>query len=183
MTFKCAYQPCSNKKNHGHGYCATHYRQKFVLKQELKDIKKKVHLAGQECNLDFCNNQAVAKDLCSSHYAQVFKYGIEPRPLGQKEICEAYWCNREYRSGSGRRLCKECSSRRKKYEISIDEFIVLPDSCQICGSNDRLCIDHCHDTNIVRGILCSKCNTGIGMFYDNVNLVSMAVKYLVENNV
>jgi hypothetical protein len=182
MQKTCLYQECDRTKIHGHGYCVTHYRQKYVKKQELKKIKTHIHLSGQKCKLDFCDREATARGFCNTHWTQVFKYNMEPRPIGEKKICETPWCENEYRTGAGRRLCKICSNRISKYQISIDEFISLPNHCQICGSIKRLCIDHDHKTNMVRGILCSTCNTGIGMFKDNLNLVFIASKYL-ENNV
>lgn len=40
------------------------------------------------------------------------------------------------------------------------------------------CIDHDHKTNKVRGLLCSKCNLGIGMFEDNSENLKNAIEYL-----
>ena len=54
------------------------------------------------------------------------------------------------------------------------------EACMICGSTHKLCIDHCHTTLNVRGILCSKCNTGLGMFNDNVDALVNAIKYLQD---
>jgi len=45
-----------------------------------------------------------------------------------------------------------------------------------------LAIDHNHLTNKVRGLLCNKCNQGIGFFNDNVHLLSEAIKYLNESS-
>jgi hypothetical protein len=39
-------------------------------------------------------------------------------------------------------------------------------------------IDHCHETNEVRGILCSGCNTGLGHLGDNIDGLLRAVAYL-----
>lgn len=52
------------------------------------------------------------------------------------------------------------------------------EACMICGSTQRLCIDHCHNSSVVRGILCSKCNTGLGMFNDNIDALYSAIEYL-----
>jgi hypothetical protein len=55
--------------------------------------------------------------------------------------------------------------------------------CAVCGyapkeNEKRLCIDHDHNTNEVRGLLCSRCNRGIGMFGDNANFLKSAASYL-----
>ena len=39
-------------------------------------------------------------------------------------------------------------------------------------------IDHCHDTGVVRGLLCLTCNTGLGMFQDSRQLLLAAMNYL-----
>ena len=41
-----------------------------------------------------------------------------------------------------------------------------------------LAIDHCHESGIVRGLLCMPCNTGLGNFKDNVQTLLNAIKYL-----
>lgn len=46
------------------------------------------------------------------------------------------------------------------------------------GTVTRLCVDHCHKTNTVRGLLCHACNTAIGKFKDNADLLEKAIRYL-----
>lgn len=41
-----------------------------------------------------------------------------------------------------------------------------------------LCVDHDHTTNKVRGLLCSRCNTGLGLFSDNISNLKNAILYL-----
>ena len=54
--------------------------------------------------------------------------------------------------------------------------------CAICGDElNKPYVDHCHKTQIIRGILCANCNTGIGMFNDNPKLLIAAFKYLEKN--
>jgi len=52
--------------------------------------------------------------------------------------------------------------------------------CAICKTSyDRtLSIDHDHATNLVRGILCSNCNTGLGSFRDNPGFLRSAATFL-----
>lgn len=76
------------------------------------------------------------------------------------------------------------------YGITRDEYDQkLADQnncCAICGthvSNTKraLAVDHDHDTNKVRGLLCGKCNTGLGQFQDSIELLEQAVNYLKEH--
>jgi hypothetical protein len=54
--------------------------------------------------------------------------------------------------------------------------------CKICKMkadlHNELCVDHCHKTGKVRGLLCRQCNTGLGNFRDNTELLKSAIKYL-----
>lgn len=55
--------------------------------------------------------------------------------------------------------------------------------CKICRKKDdrRLAVDHCHVTGNIRGLLCRRCNTSIGLFEDNVNLLKYAIEYLEKS--
>lgn len=64
-----------------------------------------------------------------------------------------------------------------------DMFIEQGGRCGICGVHQsklkkRLVIDHCHKSEVIRGLLCSLCNTGIGAFDDNIEVMENAMKYL-----
>ena len=55
--------------------------------------------------------------------------------------------------------------------------------CAICGIhqdslNKRLCIDHCHKTNRIRGLLCTSCNAGIGNLRESIELLKNSIDYL-----
>lgn len=54
--------------------------------------------------------------------------------------------------------------------------------CGIClQPMKRPVLDHCHKTMIVRGLLCSNCNNGLGQFKDDQDLLARAIKYITEN--
>ena len=72
---------------------------------------------------------------------------------------------------------------RKNYGITREQFVDIAMSqdgrCKICElKTDKLCVDHDHETGKIRGLLCGKCNYGLGMFNDKVELFEMAIKYI-----
>lgn len=52
--------------------------------------------------------------------------------------------------------------------------------CLICNKKTRLVVDHCHKTNKVRGLICHHCNTALGMFRDDAELLETAKNYLLN---
>ena len=75
----------------------------------------------------------------------------------------------------------------RKFGITIqgydDMYIQQGGRCAICGAHQselrkRFCVDHCHSSGKVRGLLCDRCNTSIGKFEHNIALLKNAIKYL-----
>lgn len=84
-------------------------------------------------------------------------------------------------------LDKQDNKIRKQYGISMRQFTDLlaeqGGGCAICEKpmeaiRRRMNIDHCHETNKVRGIICSGCNTGLGHLGDNIAGLQRAIAYL-----
>lgn len=79
---------------------------------------------------------------------------------------------------------KKCAQRKKrKYGLTEAQYWDLrrfqDDKCAICADYlERPCIDHCHTTGIVRGILCIRCNTAIGSLKDSPDICRKAAAYL-----
>lgn len=85
------------------------------------------------------------------------------------------------------------SNKYKKYLLSPNQYYNLARiqnyKCAICnkpeisktqkGNIRALSIDHDHNTGKVRSLLCSKCNTGLGMYNEDVNLFSKVIDYLI----
>src|SRR5712691_9384434 len=73
---------------------------------------------------------------------------------------------------------------RRRYGMSwndYDELLARQGGvCAICKkkSKRRLCVDHCHACRKVRGLLCHKCNTGLGLFDDDTDRLRAAIAYL-----
>jgi len=79
----------------------------------------------------------------------------------------------------------------RKYGITFDEYNTMFNAqegrCLICGKhqselNQALCVDHNHNTNAIRGLLCIRCNTGLGCFNDRTDLLTKAVEFLTNNS-
>ncbi|EIM6622183.1 endonuclease VII domain-containing protein [Salmonella enterica] len=78
-----------------------------------------------------------------------------------------------------------------KYGITLERYNELSEAqnhvCAICGNAETrvihgtltsLCVDHCHQSGKVRGLLCANCNRAIGLIKDNTELLKNAVRYL-----
>jgi len=87
--------------------------------------------------------------------------------------------------------CKNCranyrsETRRGTYRSMISDetlkdIIETVTECVICGSYEKLVVDHCHTTNKIRGMLCNHCNKGLGHFRDNPELLEFARIYLLS---
>jgi len=109
-----------------------------------------------------------------------------------------------HKKGNGlRSWCKECCRERNKdpkriawtknrdlmklYGITLDDynkmFAEQDGKCFICGTHvcstgRALAVDHDHETGKVRGLLCANCNTALGKFNDDVELLKKAIDYL-----
>lgn len=74
----------------------------------------------------------------------------------------------------------------RKYGISLStalEMLAKQGGCAICGcglDRDTMNVDHCHTTGVIRGILCGKCNHGLGLLGDTMESVAIALQYLKD---
>lgn len=100
-----------------------------------------------------------------------------------------FYINRGRPSGIADSNCKKCSTdleRYTKYKISSKEvekiMVSQEEKCAICKNKKRLCVDHNHKTEEVRGMLCSRCNQGIGLFLENKNYLLNAILYIEKWN-
>ena len=72
----------------------------------------------------------------------------------------------------------------QKRRVALRERIVMDqgEGCAICGTTKSpLVPDHNHATDDIRGLLCSWCNTGVGLFTDNVKSLESAIRYLKKS--
>lgn len=79
------------------------------------------------------------------------------------------------------------SELKRRYGMNPEDYDVMLIAqnfrCAICrtdtpGGAGRFHVDHCHTTGAVRALLCHECNTGLGKFKDNPELLAQAITYL-----
>ena len=86
-------------------------------------------------------------------------------------------------------LCRSCYGERWKlrdrYDLAPEEYEFLlalqGGVCAICKTNNdkrNLHVDHEHASGAIRGLLCQRCNRGIGLLGDSYEAVERALRYL-----
>lgn len=109
------------------------------------------------------------------------------RKRAAKKSQELYRSSEKYR----RTLRDRCY--RSKFGISLTAYEEMLEAqnyvCYICKNPEKfvsqwsgkiraLAVDHCHDTGKVRGLLCNRCNTVLGLIQDSTTLLTNAISYL-----
>lgn len=102
--------------------------------------------------------------------------------------CRSKWHYNKWKSSGGFRDKNKCRDYwlKHKYNISTAVFTRLLEKqdyrCAICQREDHTGynwhVDHCHTTDKIRGVLCSRCNQGLGLFSDNLDILQKAKEYL-----
>ena len=80
-------------------------------------------------------------------------------------------------------------SLKSNHGISLDEYKVMLANqgglCAICRGTPRgktyFCVDHCHSTGKIRGLLCFNCNTMLGQVADSIEILEAAIFYLTKS--
>ena len=113
------------------------------------------------------------------------QWHLDNKERANRKNLEWYYANRE--SEIKKRVI---SNRKRQYGVTpemLQEMIEDQDGkCAICktdkpGGKGDWHIDHNHQTNKVRGLLCQKCNQGLGLFNDSPRLLESALDYLNQN--
>jgi hypothetical protein len=120
------------------------------------------------------------------HKQEINKKNKRYRIKHRKELNKK---NRQYHANH----IEEIKNSRKQHLYNITQeqynelFYKQNGNCAICGKNQSelkkvLSVDHNHITGKVRGLLCSKCNFGIGNLNDDINMLTQAIIYLKNND-
>ena len=126
----------------------------------------------------------------------------------QKNLLDEYYLSRRdpTKKSSYSYECKECTVKRtveynrehstsvrsqylkRNYGLTFEEFEAMlsnqDNCCAICkstkplGRHKRFNVDHHNKTGNVRGLLCSNCNTALGLVNDNIHTLKSMIQYL-----
>lgn len=103
---------------------------------------------------------------------------------GSRERAQARQWHRDNRNRS---LESKRAWKLSNYGLTTEQYDQMlaaqQGKCAICGGTGRgkkrdLAVDHCHQTHMIRGLLCHHCNVGIGHFLDSPELLVAAARYL-----
>ena len=97
---------------------------------------------------------------------------------------------REYNSTDNGRRKLVARNIKKRCGMTIDQYDAAYDAqggkCRVCGTfrerykADRLVVDHCHTSGKFRALLCSNCNSAIGLLGESKERLHSAVQYLQD---
>ena len=85
-----------------------------------------------------------------------------------------------YRCREARKGYRRQTYARSRYGLSWNEYQRLKQdgSCYVCGTVEDLVIDHCHETGLLRGVLCNMHNKALGLLQDNPAYLDRLLNYL-----
>lgn len=77
---------------------------------------------------------------------------------------------------------------KRNFGLSVEAYHEMLEAqggvCAICENIDatgrRLAVDHCHETGRIRGLLCTHCNTALGLVNDSVDTLRRMKEYLSQ---
>jgi len=104
-----------------------------------------------------------------------------------EELRERYANDPDYRAKvrKGANEARRGAELRRFYGMSLADYDAKLSAqhggCAMCGRKFKrsLCVDHCHKTGLLRGLLCTGCNVGIGNLGDDWRFLFKSAVYLV----
>jgi len=202
---ECAIDGCGSARV-AKGLCQKHYMRK---RRTGSAVGPRVN-AAKQCVIEGCTRNATVYGYCHSHKNRSTEYAERREakkkreregrvclqcaaPLPSEKNLRAIYCSTKcktkHRIAGGR--ASEAALRsyfKRRYGLTPEQVETMAAAgCAICGTtvwngrHARPHVDHDHATGKVRGILCSECNTGLGKFRDDPELIRRALAYLSDH--
>lgn len=166
--FVCSECGATDNKAH-RGLCWTCYRKDIYAKRGMATCHpdRKDH-AGGLCRPCYRAGERVTKATCHPD-----------RRMAAFGLCQD--CYNELPEVKERNIK---TRRLRKYGLTEQQYEAIGEKqewvCAICGDDEPTAVDHCHDSGVVRGLLCHLCNIGLGHFRDSPERLRSAATYLEE---
>lgn len=163
-------------------YCSYRCSNEHKVEIALTSANKKCALCKEvkPRTLDFFYRKNDSKD------GLTFRCKICLDKCSGKDVWKENNKDKVLKSVKNSRLTKTYGITLEDYENKLEEQKNL---CSICGELEtrklngktlNLVIDHCHKTGKFRGLICNRCNNGLGRFKDSSHLVKKAFEYLLK---
>lgn len=191
----CSVDGCENRAVIK-GLCKTH----DARRRRGADLTAPVRVKNfdSSCLFEGCEKIPVAFGLCTGHRRQQKLYGdLELRPLGSGkrrgcglDKCAVSGCDR---AQYARAMCQKHHARATNHRLTVIQLqqLILTPECPVCFeemTERTSAIDHDHTCcpgqrgcgNCVMGVICARCNAGIGYFMNHPGIMTSAIDYLLR---
>jgi hypothetical protein len=150
------------------------------IEKEITEFSKdKTEKDGYTYSCKVCRNKRY------NEWASKNKDKVRERNAKRWETRKAY-----YQSERGIESSRRAHLKRM-FGITLEEYNTMLEEqngvCGICkkpesyGRASFLSVDHCHNSETIRGLLCNNCNRAIGLLKDDIEVLENAVKYLKKH--
>jgi hypothetical protein len=172
----------------------------LITRAEAKAAGLTRYYTGKPCKKGHISERDVSSHTCSECLRLRRQSWVKANPEKRQKTERAYRkknaekiaAQKKMWKGKNRDKHRESNRRWKLKRFGGEDtfsrlFAAQAGKCAICftekGSstgkdNRRLAVDHCHNTKVVRGLLCGNCNRMLGLAKDDPALLKRAAKYL-----
>jgi hypothetical protein len=151
-------------------------------------MEKICNRCGEPKEADQFHKRTASKDGLQSHCkdcgrTQQTEWRAANPERAREIVKKSHTPERRERYNQSRNATQRWDHIRRRYGVTQEEyqrrFEEQGGRCAICSiATDELQVDHCHETSVVRGLLCSSCNRAIGLLGDTLEALERAVAYL-----
>jgi len=132
-----------------------------------------------------CTTCKVTKNIHEFHSRNIGTYGKDH----QCAECSRKRHRDVYKNNPAVRDRRFYYGLKRNYGVGKTEYNsmlkIQDNKCAICNkpfvSRTMTHVDHCHKTNAVRELLCSKCNNIVGVLEGNEDIIKLAHKYIEKH--
>lgn len=177
-------------KKRGSAYCMMHRSRRSRYKS--LDVPEKIKIELPDGILKICEKHG--------ELTKEQTYKVPKREWLNCKICKSESLAKFEERNPGRDMNKNRNymfignKHKIRIEVSLYEQLYKQQNglCAICFKPEmmtssskrgpkRLAVDHCHETQVIRGLLCHRCNVSLGAFDDSIERLLSAIAYLEKH--